>query len=108
MLQLKSIQLFDQLQFFGTLKVGQNDREIPNLEFESHCFLENQVFLPAEQAGTNICGMIYQGINFKICLSLFSSKENIVQAGHCATFPFGHCPDWVRGGAVHRMKDSKR
>ena len=82
MLQLKSIQLFDQLQFFGTLKVGQNDREIPNLEFESHCFLENQVFLPAEQAGTNICGMIYQGINFKICLSLFGWRENILPKEH--------------------------
>ena len=31
---------------FGTLKIGQNDPEIQNLEFESHCFLENQVFLP--------------------------------------------------------------
>ena len=40
---------------FGTLKIGQNDPEIPNLEFESHGFLENQVFLPTEQAGTNIC-----------------------------------------------------
>ena len=40
---------------FGTLKIGQNDPEIPNLEFESHGLLENQVFLPTEQAGTNIC-----------------------------------------------------
>ena len=40
---------------FGTLKIGQNDPEIPNLEFENHGFLENQVFLPTEQAGTNIC-----------------------------------------------------
>ena len=36
-------------------KFGQNDSEIPNLEFENHGFLENQVFLPTEQAGTNIC-----------------------------------------------------
>ena len=44
---------------FGTLnlslKTGQNDPKIPNLEFENHGFLENQVFLPTEQAGTNIC-----------------------------------------------------
>ena len=40
---------------FGTLKIGQNDPEIPNLEFESHGFLENQVYLPTEQAETNIC-----------------------------------------------------
>ena len=63
---------------FGTLKIGQNDPEIPNLEFESHGFLENQVFLPTEQAGTNICWMIYHDINFKICLSLFGWKENIL------------------------------
>ena len=72
---------------FGTLKISQNDPEIPNLEFESHSFLENKVFLPTEQAGTNICWMIYQEINFKICLSLFGWKENIkntVQTAHCA------------------------
>ena len=39
---------------FGTLAIGQNDPEIPNLEFENHGFLENQVFLPTEQAGTNL------------------------------------------------------
>ena len=39
---------------FGTLKIGQNDPEIPNLEFENHGFLENQVFLRTKQAGTNI------------------------------------------------------
>ena len=37
---------------FETLKIGQNDPEIPNLEFENHGFLENQVFLPTEQAET--------------------------------------------------------
>ena len=42
----------------GTLKIGQNDPKIPNLEFENHSFLENQVFLPTEQAGANICRMI--------------------------------------------------
>ena len=40
---------------FGTLKIGQNDPEIPNLEFESHGFLENHAYLPTEQAETNIC-----------------------------------------------------
>ena len=38
----------------GTLKIGENVPEIPNLQFENHGFLENQVFLPTEQAGTNI------------------------------------------------------
>ena len=32
--------------FFGTLKIGQNDPKITNLEFKSHGFLQNQVFLP--------------------------------------------------------------
>ena len=36
---------------FGTHKIGQNDLEIPNLEFGIHCFLENQVFHPTEQTG---------------------------------------------------------
>ena len=40
---------------FGTLEIGHNNQEIANLEFESHGFLENHVFLPTEQAGTNIC-----------------------------------------------------
>ena len=40
---------------FGTLKIGQNDPKIPNLELASHGFLENQVLLPTEKAGTNIC-----------------------------------------------------
>ena len=40
---------------FGTLKIGKIDPEIPNLEFEGHGFLENKVFLPILQAGTNIC-----------------------------------------------------
>ena len=29
--------------------MGQNGREIPNLEFENQGFLENQDFLPTEQ-----------------------------------------------------------
>ena len=40
---------------FPALEIGQNDPEIPDLEFENHGFLEDQVFLPTEQAGTNIC-----------------------------------------------------
>ena len=67
---------------FGTLKIGQNDPAIPNLEFENHGFLENQVFLPTEQVGTNICWMIYQDINFQICLNLFGWKENILHKQH--------------------------
>jgi len=36
----------------------------------------------SEQGGTNICRMIYQDINFKICLSLFGWKENILPKQH--------------------------
>ena len=67
---------------FGTLKIGENDSEIPNLEFENHGFLENQVFLPTEQVGTNICWIFYQGASFKICLSLFDWKVNILTKMH--------------------------
>ena len=67
---------------FGTLKIGQNDPEIPNLEFESHGFLQNHVYLPTEQAETNICWIIYQDATFKICLSLFGWKVNIVPKMH--------------------------
>ena len=76
---------------FGTLKIGQNDPEIPNLEFESHGFLENHVFLPTEQAKTNICWIIYQGANFKICLSLFSWKENILPKLHIVHWWYSFC-----------------
>ena len=37
------------------LKIGKNNPEIANLEFENHGFLKNKVFLQTEQAGTNIC-----------------------------------------------------
>ena len=67
---------------FGALKIGKNNSEIANLEFENHGFLKNHVFLPTEQAGTNICSMVYQDINFKICLSLFGWKENILDKMH--------------------------
>ena len=50
-------------------------REITDLEFGTHGFLMNHVFLLTEQAETNICKMIYQDANFKICLSLFGWKE---------------------------------
>ena len=56
--------------------------EIADLEFGNHGFLKNHVFLPTEQAGTNICSMVYQDINFKICLSLFGWKENILDNVH--------------------------
>ena len=67
---------------FRALKIGKNNPEIANLEFENHGFLKNHVFLPTEQAGTNICSMVYQDINFKICLSLFGWKENILPKQH--------------------------
>ena len=44
--------------FSGTrniLKIGKNYPQIANLEFECHVFLENNVFHPAEQTGTNLC-----------------------------------------------------
>ena len=74
---------------FGTLKIGQNDPEIPNLEFESHGFLQNHVYLPTEQAETNICWIIYQDATFKICLSLFGWKVNIVPKMHIVHW----CPE---------------
>ena len=40
---------------FLTPKIGQNNPEIASLEFESHCFLKNHVFLSTQQAGANIC-----------------------------------------------------
>ena len=57
-------------------------REITDLEFGTHGFLMNHVFLLTEQAETNICKMIYQDANFKICLSLFGWKENILPKEH--------------------------
>ena len=60
-----------------------------NFEFESHSFLENQGFLPTEQAGTNICWMIHQDVNFKICHSLFDWKENILYKQHIVQCPNG-------------------
>ena len=68
---------------FGTLKISQNDPEILNLEFESHGFLENQVFLPTKQAGTNICWMIYQNTNCKICVSLFGWNFQLGRKTFC-------------------------
>ena len=74
---LKLVCFFPALEtsFFVLLKIGKNDLEIANLEFESHGFLENHVCLPTGQAETNICLMVYQDINFRICLSLFTWKE---------------------------------
>ena len=56
--------------------------EITDLEFGTHGFLMNHVFLPTEQVETNICWMIYQDATFKTCLSLFGWKENILPKMH--------------------------
>ena len=56
--------------------------EITDLEFGTHGFLMNHVFLPTEQVETNICCIIYQDATFKICLSLFGWKENILPKVH--------------------------
>ena len=42
----------------------------------------SHVLLPTEQAETNICWIIYQDANFKIYLSLFGWKENILPKVH--------------------------
>ena len=66
--------------------------EIADLEFGTHSFLMNHVFLPTEQAETNICWIIYQDASFKICLSLFGWKENIVPKMHIVHWwPFLSC-----------------
>ena len=88
---------------FRTLKIGQNDPEIPNLEFESHGFLENQVYLPTEQAETNICWIIYQDASFKTCLSLFG---DYFWGRECARFLVDSYPPtaatwWVREFCSH-------
>ena len=77
-LKLISFFFLALLTFFGTPKIVQNNGKIAYLEFESQGFPENHVFLPTEQAGANICLIVYQDINFKICRSLFGWKENIM------------------------------
>ena len=52
--------------------------EIMDLEFESHKNVRKNIFRTLEQAGTNICSMGYQNSNFKIGLSLFGWKENMI------------------------------
>ena len=44
--------------------------------------------LAIEQAGTNICSMVYQDINFKICLSLFGCEVNILPNVHIVQWRF--------------------
>ena len=56
--------------------------EFVDLEFGTHGFLKNHVFLPTERAGINLCWKIYQDANFKIGLSLFVWKENILLKQH--------------------------
>ena len=67
---------------FGTLKIGQNNLKIANLEFESHSFLKNHVLLPIKQAEKKLYEMVYQDTNLKICLWLFACKGNILYKEH--------------------------
>ena len=69
---------------FGTFKINRNNPEIANLEFEKHEFLKNHVFFPTEQAGTNICEMVYQDKNLDMTQLVWlegkqTDKEQIVQ-----------------------------
>ena len=51
---LKPVSLF----YFPALEVPfleHSQLEIANLEFKSHDFLENHVFLPTKQSRTDIC-----------------------------------------------------
>ena len=70
--------------------------EFVDLEFGTHGFLKNHVFLPTEQVETNICWIIYQDATFKICLTLFGWKENLL--------PKMHIVQWGRLGTVSREK----
>ena len=63
--------------------------EFVHLEFGTHGFLMNHVFLPTDQAETNICWIIYQDATFEICLSLFGWKENILDKMHIVHWT--HC-----------------
>ena len=45
-------------------------------------FFKNHVCLLTEQTGTNLCSMVYQDIDFKICLSLVGWKVNIMYKEH--------------------------
>ena len=93
---------------FGTLKIGQNDPEIPNLEYESHGFLQNHVYLPTEQAETNICWIIYQDATFKICLSLFGWKVNIVPKMHIVQWDRGWHQGGITCGAIEDPRKSSK
>ena len=70
--------------------------EFVDLEFGAHGFLINHVFLPTEQAETNICWIIYQDASFKICLSLFGWKENIVPKMHIVHCTYNLVADLLR------------
>ena len=75
---------FPAVEFFFKAQNWSKNPEMAKLEFENHGFLQNNIFLATEQAGTNICQMVYQDINVKICLSvsLFDWKENKVYKQH--------------------------
>ena len=77
--------------------------EFVDLEFGAHGFLINHVFLPTEQAETNICWIIYQDASFKICLSLFGWKENIVPKMHIV-----HCRWNLRSHSSHRNTELQK
>ena len=88
---------------FGTLKIGQNNLEIANLEFESHSFLKNHVLLPIEQAEKNLYERVYQDTNFKICLRLFACKGNILYKEHIVHCSFSSSEEiWCFGDRLHQ------
>ena len=78
--------------------------EFVDLEFGAHGFLINHVFLPTEQAETNICWIIYQDAYFKICLSLFGWKENIVPKMHIVQWWFTNL---LLGGSLVLKKEGR-
>ena len=57
-------------------------QDIADSEFGIHCFIKNYVFLLTEPAGTDICSMAYRDMKFRIYLSFFSWKENILCKQH--------------------------
>ena len=70
--------------------VGLSALPLHNVHFVKY------VFLPTEQAETNICWIIYQDATFKICLSLFGWKENILDKMHIV-----HWTRWRYRSSLH-------
>ena len=46
---------FPAVEFFFKAQNWSKNPEMAKLEFENHGFLQNNIFLATEQAGTNIC-----------------------------------------------------